>query len=491
MYLDERKREKSRAQTRPRQHKPQGHGVGYTREYPNPASQPYYSGNIRPKPSPADQAQQQQRRDVQLCQCFRKIALILKGSAILPGTLNLMRMSFLGQAMEELLRNDSISDCSERAELYAAFLTALEAIALTPALVEYYTSPRDEIECTDGLEAIISGEGQLVKKKDCSSSSMRLHSANEGVTAPPLLELMENLGKQAETFYKTMGNVSLNSADENVVNSINLCKSIIGVRKLLVSKAQRTGPSTSIPASQQVDESETYRLSCADLAYDEFPNSIKVHFHYTATAQALRSVNPRRTITLAKELSTMATSLPPGIFVRSMPNRPDCIKALIAGADGTPYYGGLFEFDIFAPENYPIVPPKVQLKTTANGKVRFNPNLYQYVFVPMTLNTRDGKVCLSLIGTWHGSPEEQWQANKSTIMQILISIQSMLLCARPYYNEPGMGVASDSPQDKIYNLNVRLQTIRVAMCDWMTASNSQGLWKVFLPVEILLTLGRD
>lgn len=108
-------------------------------------------------------------------------------------------------------------------------------------------------------------------------------------------------------------------------------------------------------------------------------------------------------------------------------------------------------------------------------------------------NIRDGKVCLSLIGTWHGSPEEQWQANKSTIMQILISIQSMLLCARPYFNEPGMGFASDSPQNNGYNLNVRLQTIRVAMCDWMTPGNSQSLWKVFLPREInsyLRTLSR-
>lgn len=51
-------------------------------------------------------------------------------------------------------------------------------------------------------------------------------------------------------------------------------------------------------------------------------------------------------------------------------------KFLIAGAQGTPYEGGLYEFDCFIPLNYPNEPPKVWLKTTAGGRVRFNPNLY-------------------------------------------------------------------------------------------------------------------
>ena len=380
MYLDERKIEKERARTRSRQPKPLGLGIGYAGEHHGPAFHPYYSQNLTSNQPLATQAHQQQR-DVQLRHYFRVIDLVLKGSSTHPGLLNLMRISLLGQVIEELLRNDSISDCSERAELYAAFLTALEAIALNPELVEFYTSPRDEIECTDGLERIISGDGQLVKKRDCSSSSRRPDNGNEDAIAPPLLELMENLCKQAETFYKATENVSVNSVDENIANSINLCKSIIGVRKLLQSTARRTGRLNSISTSQQIDESQAYRVACAELAYDEFPQSINVLFHFRATAQALRTANPRRTITLAKELSTMATSLPPGIFVRSMPNRPDCIKALIAGTEGTPYYGGLFEFDIFAPENYPAVPPKVHLKTTSNGKVRFNPNLYQYSLI--------------------------------------------------------------------------------------------------------------
>lgn len=119
-------------------------------------------------------------------------------------------------------------------------------------------------------------------------------------------------------------------------------------------------------------------------------------------------------------------------------------KVMIAGPQGTPYAGGLFEFDVFMPLTYPNSPPLVHLRTTGRGSVRFNPNLYN-----------EGKVCLSLLGTWPGrfvlnfinpfpklisplplsySPEEQWTP-KSTLLQVLVSIQSMILIDAPYYNE--------------------------------------------------------
>lgn len=77
------------------------------------------------------------------------------------------------------------------------------------------------------------------------------------------------------------------------------------------------------------------------------------------------------------------------------PRRPSPVpptsKIMIAGPEGTPYAGGLFEFDCFIPLEYPNKPPLMHLRTTGGGSVRFNPNLYN-----------NGKVCLSLLGTWHG-----------------------------------------------------------------------------------------
>jgi baculoviral IAP repeat-containing protein 6 len=136
---------------------------------------------------------------------------------------------------------------------------------------------------------------------------------------------------------------------------------------------------------------------------------------------------------------------------------PCCSKVMIAGPDGTPYSDGLFEFDCFMPLTYPATPPLMHLRTTGGGTVRFNPNLYvrvSHVFdrisflltgitvVKYGLLFLDAKnrlihrfqVCLSLLGTWEGRPEEKWNSS-STFLQVLVSIQSMILVETPYYNE--------------------------------------------------------
>ena len=57
---------------------------------------------------------------------------------------------------------------------------------------------------------------------------------------------------------------------------------------------------------------------------------------------------------------------------------------------------------------------------------RCNPNLYE-----------NGKVCLSLLGTWSGRAGEMWSAETSNLLQVLISIQGLVLVQEPYFNEPG------------------------------------------------------
>jgi len=141
---------------------------------------------------------------------------------------------------------------------------------------------------------------------------------------------------------------------------------------------------------------------------------------------------------------------------------------LITGPQNTPYDSGCFCFDIYIPLDYPKVPPKVNLITTGNGSVRFNPNLYN-----------NGKVCLSLLGTWRGgaSGSENWQST-STIYQVLVSIQSLILGSEyPYFNEPGVestwGTEEGERQKRIHPNggyeSLRLATIRHAMIGMLVA----------------------
>lgn len=95
-------------------------------------------------------------------------------------------------------------------------------------------------------------------------------------------------------------------------------------------------------------------------------------------------------------------------------------KALIIGPKESPYQNGFYLFDITYPQNYPQTPPQVVL-CTINKYARFNPNLYT-----------NGKVCLSILGTWSGPG---WTPCLST-NEVLLSIQS-LLTNNPVQNEPG------------------------------------------------------
>jgi ubiquitin-protein ligase len=132
---------------------------------------------------------------------------------------------------------------------------------------------------------------------------------------------------------------------------------------------------------------------------------------------------------LLQELVALDEDLPdtlPGIWLRYDEECPQFLRCLMAAPQGTPYALGLFCFDMLIPDSYPSLPPQVQLLTTGGGSVRFSPNLYA-----------DGKVCLSLLGTWSGP---KWNPLHSSLLQVLMSIQGLILGVQhPYYLEPGHG----------------------------------------------------
>ncbi|KAG8372869.1 hypothetical protein BUALT_Bualt12G0112000 [Buddleja alternifolia] len=125
---------------------------------------------------------------------------------------------------------------------------------------------------------------------------------------------------------------------------------------------------------------------------------------------------------IMREWKILEKNLPESIYVQVYETRIDLLRAVIIGPHGTPYHDGLFFFDILLPFDYPKQPPKVYYHSHG---YRLNPNLY-----------KSGYVCLSLINTWDGSISEKWTQN-STILQILVSIQGLVLNEKPYFNEPG------------------------------------------------------
>ncbi|KAK1353969.1 Ubiquitin-conjugating enzyme [Heracleum sosnowskyi] len=143
------------------------------------------------------------------------------------------------------------------------------------------------------------------------------------------------------------------------------------------------------------------------------------HFYFKSNNTLITSTNTPFYRAIMKEWKILDKNLPHSIYVRIYENRIDLLRAVIVGASGTPYHDGLFFFDFFFPAEYPNKPPLVRYKSFG---FRINPNLYA-----------TGKICLSILNTWSGP---SWQPNVSTVLQVLVSIQGLVLNEDPYYNEP-------------------------------------------------------
>jgi len=173
-----------------------------------------------------------------------------------------------------------------------------------------------------------------------------------------------------------------------------------------------------------------------------------------------RSSTSQRLMKVGTEMSRLQTDTDfvhwsSTILTRVDDTQIDLLRALITGPAGTPYANGVFLFDILLPPDFPDVNPSVQFITTAGGRVRFNPNLYA-----------DGKVCLSLLGTWEGP---RWVPGVSTLSQVLLSIQSAILVESPWANEPGdeahLGTDLGIRAIAQHNLHLRLATVLYAILE--------------------------
>ncbi|OWA54244.1 putative Ubiquitin-conjugating enzyme E2 Z [Hypsibius exemplaris] len=138
------------------------------------------------------------------------------------------------------------------------------------------------------------------------------------------------------------------------------------------------------------------------------------------------------------------------IFVYPNDENVTKLLGLIIGPAETPYAGGFFQFYLRVPPDYPISPPRVRNLTTGESTVRFGPNLYN-----------DGKVCLSILGTFSGP---HWTPILN-VGAVLKSIQS-LMSSSALRNEPSYeNLSSKDRQVVEYDRIITHETIRVAVVD--------------------------
>ncbi|KAL3539101.1 hypothetical protein ACH5RR_002467 [Cinchona calisaya] len=201
-------------------------------------------------------------------------------------------------------------------------------------------------------------------------------------------------------------------------------------------------PEANAPA--QYDKASSFKRF--DIAKDPYD-------HYFRGANEQNNAGRKWLRKVQQDWNILQNNLPEGIYVRVYEDRMDLLRAVIVGAYGTPYQDGLFFFDFHLPPEYPDVPPSAYYHS---GGWRINPNLYE-----------EGKVCLSLLNTWTGRGNEVWDPSSSSILQVLVSLQGLVLNSKPYFNEAGydkqIGTAEGEKNSLSYNENTFLLNCKTMM----------------------------
>lgn len=144
--------------------------------------------------------------------------------------------------------------------------------------------------------------------------------------------------------------------------------------------------------------------------------------------------------------------------------------ALMFGPAGSVYEDLPIVLDITFPADYPFTNPTVLFRTT-DGKTRFHPNLYV-----------EGKVCLSILGTWQGP---SW-TSVMTLKTVLLSIMG-LLDDEPLLHEPGYADMKGKQKSKDYTSYVEHASLQYIVRTIESIAKHQVTYPLQLFQDILTT----
>ncbi|KAK4539133.1 hypothetical protein LTR36_001456 [Oleoguttula mirabilis] len=364
----------------------------------------------------------------------------------------LLRSSLTDKAAE-LLRNDSLDNLTQRGGLYESTLNFVRALTT------------HEATCKAVVDAhrLINRAGHDLLKVSAGKPTRMQNEKME--TSSPLGVCLHSRYLAAQTLTVQANAYETEFRSDESQQLLFLCHNVCEIVHIMEAHPSEIGEDKpgkkSVSFAPDVAPREVVDAWHKELGVVEVPDDVIFNnSFYDKKSSEMVDPPTGRMRSLIKELTILKTGLPPGIFVRYGSSRLDCMKVLIVGPKGTPYENGLWEFDLCCDINFPNKPPYMTFRTTGGGSVTVNPNLYN-----------DGKVCLSLLGTWEG---ERWQPGVSTLLQVLVSIQAMIFCDEPYCNEPVQAGLAGTDASKAYNRAIYPWTVRYAMLEWL--EQGAGIW---------------
>ena len=322
----------------------------------------------------------------------------------------------------------------------------------------------------DNNQIILSAIAKFIAKNEENKDILDIH--NRFKLYQFWIDLLEKYEVTEEKYFESIYHILI------IINFLNLKIKIPFLDMFVSLYSSDKNPDThkkyilllieTVKIKEEIIEvKENYSNALKEYQFDNYPYCDKEKHAFVLEVKSFTSfVQPKTSNYIMKQIQQLSSSLPltdgSGIFFRQDTNNLSLFKFLIIPNEDTPYKYGCFVFDVFLPANFPNEPPRVVHVTSKKNNFRINPNLYS-----------DGKVCLSLLGTWSGqSQSEKWIApsansSGSTFLQLMLSIYSMIFTEYPWYNEPGrengINNRSINKQSIDYNNEIREGTIKYAI----------------------------
>ena len=296
--------------------------------------------------------------DTSLLRAFQTIGLFLPNPTsdaiydLLPhrSIRSLLHLSYLPETLAQLLRNDSVHEWTQRSESYHEMVQLLKRLADSELSFELLVCEGREKKSSPGLEEWIWGAGEI---------EWEMRDSADVVSTPPLYDFFTKLARQCTTFLKLMDQSELggeNEAEEIGFKTSALCLDILGAREDIErtkdawlrqyhSDDVSLQGASSFKAKGKAKDTDpihmdtAYLQACERLAFEHVTLSedsptagggLIYSRHLYATKLSATSAsrrNPKQLLHLVKELSVIATSLPPGIWMRVDDVRNDAMYA--------------------------------------------------------------------------------------------------------------------------------------------------------------------
>lgn len=238
------------------------------------------------------------------------------------------RASLIFDRVCALIRNDSILDLTQRSHLYEELFSFIENIANHPQLSQILFEPQPSRKDNPGLRVLSDG------------SIDSLYDLNATIDQTPSpFKCFNNSYRQANVFLDLCKNVKRGRSKlgSGAADPIDVCKTIVKLYSLLEEKSTLLESGTSY--NEEVKDpwtefSEKNRVT--------FTDNVLVNHRFAKMFHNIKNSTRERMLVIGREISSMTTSLPPGVFVKVAESRSDVMKVLIVGVEGSPYAGGLF-----------------------------------------------------------------------------------------------------------------------------------------------------